>query len=148
MESIGQNVDQEPADELDCGQAHNLLAIPALDPVILPTERNSVSIRTDQSMVRDRDPMGIAAEIGQHRLRAAKWGFGIYHPFRFAERGEPLRKGILLRQVIEIAKEGELACAVRVLEPIQKQASEQPSQHPNMQKEPRFAGDPPRAIRR
>ena len=38
MESFGQNVDQEAADELRCGQAHDLLTITVFDPVVLPAE--------------------------------------------------------------------------------------------------------------
>src|SRR5882757_10975495 len=42
VESVGQHVDQEAADELVGGQPHDLLAIAVLDPVILPAEGDSL----------------------------------------------------------------------------------------------------------
>ena len=45
VEAGGQDVDQEPADELVRGQAHDLHAIAALDPVVLPAERHGARHR-------------------------------------------------------------------------------------------------------
>jgi hypothetical protein len=56
-------MDQEAAGELGRGQTHDLLAVTALDPVILPAERNCIGIRADQAVVRDRDLMCISAQI-------------------------------------------------------------------------------------
>lgn len=94
MEPIGPNVDQEATDKLRRSQAHDLLAIPALNSLILPAEGNCIGIRADQTVVRDRDPMCVSAQIGQNRLGPAEWRFGVDHPFGFGERGEPLRKVI------------------------------------------------------
>ena len=44
-------------------------------------------------MVGDRDPMGIAAEIGQYGFWPAKGRFGIDHPFGFAKKSEPFGEG-------------------------------------------------------
>ena len=126
VKPVWEDVDQEPADELGGGQPHHLLAVPALDAIILPAEGHSIGIGADQAGVGDRPPMGIAAQVGQHRLGAAEGRLGINHPFGFAERGEPGRKGIGLSQIFEIAEEGEFACAVQVHQPLQKQAPEQP----------------------
>ena len=43
VESVGQHVDQEAADELVGGQPHDLLTVTVLDPVILPVEGDTVS---------------------------------------------------------------------------------------------------------
>ena len=43
-------------------------------------------------MVRNRDPMGIAAEIGQYRLRPAKRRLGIDHPFGLASANQALHR--------------------------------------------------------
>ena len=51
VETVGENVDQEPADELARCQAHNLLAITALGPVVLPLERNGIGIGADETTV-------------------------------------------------------------------------------------------------
>lgn len=147
MEAFGKDVDKEATDELRCGQTHDLLTITVFDPVIFPAESHGIGIRTDQPMVGDRDPVGIAAQIGEDRLRPCERRLGINHPLSFAERGEPERNVIGLRQAIEIAKEGELACAVQFHESFQEQTSEQPCQHPHMEKEPGLTGHPFCAVR-
>ena len=60
VEAVRQNVDEEPADELACCQAHDLLPIPILDSVVFPPERDCFGISADQAIIGDRDPMGIA----------------------------------------------------------------------------------------
>ena len=47
----GQNVDQETANELGRGQAHDLHAITMFDAIVFPTEGNRISVRTDQTMI-------------------------------------------------------------------------------------------------
>ncbi len=116
MESIGPNVDQEPADELGCGQAHDLLTVTVFDTVVLPAEGHGIGIRTDQPMVRDRNPKCVSAQVCQHLLRSAEGWLGIHHPFRFALWGEPLRDDIRLHQAIDITKEGELALLMQIHE--------------------------------
>ena len=85
VEPARQGVEKKAADELGRGQAHDLLAIPILDAVILPAKGDSVSISADQAAVRDGDAVGIAAQVGKHGLWATKGRFGIDDPFGFAE---------------------------------------------------------------
>ena len=143
VEAIGQDMDQEPANELGRGQPHDLLPVARLDPVILPAEGDGMGIGADQARVRDGDPVGIAAQIGQHRLWPAEGRFGIDHPFGFAERGEPGGERLGVCQLGQIAEEGQLTGPVQIPQPLQKQAPEQPRQHPHMQEEPGAAGNPP-----
>ena len=102
MEAIRENVDQEAADELARSQLHDGLAVVGLDPIVLPAESDGLGIGTDQTAVRDRDPLswfalqttagqgvGVSTEIGQHRLGAAEGRFGINHPVRFTQWSEP-----------------------------------------------------------
>lgn len=86
MEAGRQDVDQEPADELIRGQAHDLHAISAFDAVVFPPEGHSVGICADEAMVGDRHTVRVTAEVGQHGLRPAKGRFGIHHPVGFAQR--------------------------------------------------------------
>lgn len=58
-----QDMDQEPADELTCGQAHDLHPVSPLDAVVLPTERHSIRVCADQAVVRYRDAMGVSAQV-------------------------------------------------------------------------------------
>ena len=112
VESVGQDMHQEASDELRCGQAHNLLAITILDPVILPAKRHRVGVGVDEALVGDRYSMGVTAEIGEHGFRPVERRFGIHHPFGFAERGQPCREGIRPRQVLQITKEGQFSSLV------------------------------------
>lgn len=148
VEAVGQDVDQEPADELGRGQPHDPRAVAALDPVILPAERHGIGIRADQAAVGDRDPVRVSAQIGQHGLGSAEGRFGIDHPFGFAERGEPGAEGVRAGQLGEIGEEGQLTGPVQIPQPVQKQASEQPRQNPHMQEETGAAGDPAGAVGR
>ena len=43
-----------------------------------------------------------------HAFRAGSARFGINNPFAFAERGEPLREGVSIGQLGQIAEEGQL----------------------------------------
>ena len=92
MEPIGQNMHEEPGDELVRIKPHDLHSVPAFDPVVLPSERHGVGICADVSLVRDRDTMGVSAEIGQHLFGPTEGRFGIDHPFDFAKRGQPVCK--------------------------------------------------------
>ncbi len=56
----GQNVDQEPADELICGQGHGGAAACAFNAVILDAEGYTARVETDQSTVGNGDPVGVA----------------------------------------------------------------------------------------
>jgi len=54
-QSLGQNVDQESAQKLFCGNRHDLLF--ATMRIILPAKRDSIILEGDESMVGDRDAM-------------------------------------------------------------------------------------------
>lgn len=113
METAGQNVGQEAADEPAYGQAHCLLAITALDPAIFPTERNGLSIGADEAAVGDRNTVGISAEIGKYGFRPTERRFGIDLPFGFAQRREICCEGIRLCKFGQVAEEGQVACAMQ-----------------------------------
>ena len=136
VKAVGQHVDQEPADELVGGQPHDLLPVAGLDAVVLPAEGDRLGIGADQAAVRDGDAMGVAAEIGQHRLGAAEGRLGVDHPFGLAERGEPGGEGAGVCQPGQVAEEGQRACSMQREQPLEEQTSEQPGQHPHGQEEP------------
>ena len=83
METGGQDVDQEPADELGRQQSHRLHAVCALDAIVFPSKGNSAGIRTDEPMVGDCDPVRITAQVGQHRFRPAEGWLGALRDLSF-----------------------------------------------------------------
>jgi len=89
VEAVRQDLDQEAANKLRRGQPHHLLPVARFDAVILPAESDGLGIGADQARIRDRDPVGVSAQVSQHRLRAAERWLGVDYPFGFAEWGEP-----------------------------------------------------------
>ena len=61
---------QEAADELVGRQRHDLVLV--VVPVVAPAEADPAAGKRNEPAIGDRDAMGIAAEIGQHRSGPAK----------------------------------------------------------------------------
>src|SRR3954447_23736254 len=80
VEAVKQDVKQEAADELVGREGHALdpltawHAIPS--PIVLPAERHAAAVEDEEPAVRDRDPMGVAGQVGQHGLGSFVKGFG------------------------------------------------------------------------
>ena len=55
-----QHVDQEPANELICGQGHGRVAARTFGAIVLDAEGDAVRIETDQPAVGNGDPVGVA----------------------------------------------------------------------------------------
>jgi hypothetical protein len=77
-QALGQNVDHKSAQELICGNGHDLLL--AAVGIVLPSERHSIILECDESMVGDRDAMGIAREIMQNMFGTAEGWLGVDDP--------------------------------------------------------------------
>ena len=136
MEARGQDVDQEPADELVSWQAHDPHVITAFDAVVFPPEGHGVGLGADEAMVGDRHTMRVTAEVSLHGLGATEGWFGIDNPIGFAQRYEMGSEDAGISQLGEIVEEPQLACLVQSSQPFQEQASEQPRQDLYRQEEP------------
>lgn len=156
MPERGQDVQQEPADELAGLEPHHLHLVAALSPVILPTERNGPGVCADKALVRYRHAVGVPAEIGEDSLRPAEGRFGVVSktrlrhaddPFGFAERSEAGGEGRGGGQSFQITEELKLPCLVQCRQPFQEEAPEQAGQDTHGQKETRAAGDPACSVR-
>jgi hypothetical protein len=77
VEAVGQDVDEEAADELVSGERHDLVSLVPLGPIVLVLEGDALVVERDQPAVGDGDAVGIAREIRQHRRRSAERGFGV-----------------------------------------------------------------------
>lgn len=78
-QALGQNVDQESAQELICGDGHDLLL--AAVRKVFPAKRDSIILERNQSMVGDGDAVRIASEIVQNMLGTAEGWLGIDDQF-------------------------------------------------------------------
>jgi len=101
LESAGQRMQEEAADELLGGKRHGLLL--ALAAVILILQTDPVAFDAQQTVVGDGDAMGIATDVIQHLFRAREGRLGIDDPLPLPERrqmtskfagiAEPLQSG-------------------------------------------------------
>ncbi len=69
-QSLGQNVDQEAAQELIGGDRHDFLL--AAVRIVFPAKRDLIILERHQSMVGDGDAVRIASEIVQNMLGTAE----------------------------------------------------------------------------
>ena len=113
VQAFWQHVDEEAADELVGGERHGLVSIVSLDPVILPLEGDASLVEGDQTAVGDGHAVGVARQIGQHRLRSAERTLCVDDPFGLAQRGEEGREGLGIGQLCLLAEEAEAAGLVR-----------------------------------
>ena len=105
-QSFGQNVDQESAEKLFCGNSHNLLL--AAVGIILPSERHSIILEANESMVGDRDAVGIAREIMQNMFGAAEGWLGVDDPVLSEELSQKSAEGTWFGESLKRAVELEL----------------------------------------
>ena len=91
VEPVRYGVLEESPHELVDGERHHFgLAVIA---VVLPGEVALAVGEPGQAGVGDGDAVGIAAEIGQHRLGTGEGRFGVDDPFDAAQRGKALSEG-------------------------------------------------------
>jgi hypothetical protein len=63
VQALGQDVDEETADELVYCERHYLVAIGAFEAIVLVFEADSVFVERDQPAVGDGDAMGVAGQF-------------------------------------------------------------------------------------
>jgi hypothetical protein len=107
-------VDQESAQKLFCGNSHDLLF--AAMRIILPSKRDSIILEGDESMVGDRDAMGIARQVVQNMLRTAERRLGVYDPVLPEKLPEKATETAWLGEVLERSMELELVLPKELLE--------------------------------
>ena len=84
MESTGEHMDEEAADKLEGWERHDLGLVAAGAAVILPFESHAGLVEGNETAVGDGDTVGVAGQIGQHRLGAAEGALGVDDPFDLA----------------------------------------------------------------
>ena len=79
--------------------------------------------------------MGIACEIGEHRLGAGEGRLGVHKPVLPPQRREMGGEGPPIAQAVEITEEGQPGRRVGVGEAGQEEPAEQAGEHPHRQQE-------------
>src|SRR2546422_9702526 len=115
---------QEAAQELIERYGHQFLFI--VVSRVAPTKGDLAVGQRDQSMVGDGHAMGVAAEILEHVLGAAKGWFGVDDPVLSKQRSQPGSEDLGLREQSQIAGKMKLA----VLKGRLKAGDELTAKHP------------------
>ena len=88
VEAVRRNMQQKAAHELVGIERHHLLALRAAAAVILVAECHAGLVEGGQAAVRDRDPVRVERELGEHSLGAGERRLGIDDPSLVPERRE------------------------------------------------------------
>lgn len=144
--ALGQNMDQDPADELIDRQCHGGVPTWATDAVVLDAECDAALVHTDQAAVGDCDTVRVARQVRQHRLRPCEGLLGIHDPLDLAQRSEQSVEGVAVGEVGVVPKEAQLPGFVQPEHPVQNEAPIQTGQNPDGEEEIPARGDPLGAV--
>jgi hypothetical protein len=137
-------MDQESAQELICGERHDLLL--AAVGIVFPAKRDPIILERNQSMVGDGDAVGIASEIVQNMLGTAEGWLGIDNPVLVEELSEKLTKATWLSKTLERAVKLELVLPKELFQSGCELAPEDATQRAYWQEEASGRSDPSGAI--
>src|SRR5690606_29346142 len=102
-------------------QGHDLLPVDAGTAIILVAEGHAGLVEGDAAAVGDRHPMGIAREIGKHRLRPGEGWLGIDYTALLAGWREVTDEGMAVGEPRHLAEEGKFSGTMEVEQPAQEQ---------------------------
>ena len=120
----------------------------AIQAVVLHLEGHAFRIEADQSAVGNRDAVGVARQVGQHRFGPGEGFLGIHNPVDLAQRLQESTKDGGIGKLGMVAEELQLPGFVQLGQPFQNEPPVQAGQHPDGQEEVLAAGDPLGAIGR
>ena len=123
VEAMRQNVEEKATDEFLGRKGHRFLL--AVVPIVLVSEAYLIGFNVEQAVVRDRDAMGVAADIIQDLFWAGEGPLGIDDPFCLFQRPQVTDKCPPIPEAFQGGKELQFARVEGVLELLQKQATEQ-----------------------
>jgi hypothetical protein len=107
MESAGEDIEQEAADELVGGKRHDLLPVWIVAASVLVAERDVGLVEVEKAPVRDGDAVTIARQASEYGLRPGERRLGIDHTVRLPGRGEMVKEVTAVGERCERSEEGE-----------------------------------------
>jgi len=140
--AFGQDMDQEPADELSRFQRHGFVPTGTGDAVIFDAENDVIGIGPDQATVGDGDTVGVSRQVCQHRPGPGEGLLGIHDPVDLALRPQERTEDRGISKLCMVAEETQLPGFVQPGEPVQNEPPVKPRQHTHGQKEVLAASDP------
>src|SRR5271169_2493012 len=146
VESTGENVEEESPDELLRREGHRFLLI--VVTIVPPVELHLSVFDIQESMVGNRDSVGIAAQVVHHLLRSGEGRFGVDDPLQVVQRLEITAESLGILKGRERRKEAEFAGVEGLLQIGQEQSAEPAGQHPYGQEESGAARNPTGTVER
>jgi len=136
---------QESAQELVDRQRHQTLLV--LVSGIAPAKSDQAIGEGDESMVGNRYPMGVLAEITKRVLGTAEGAFCVNHPFGAEQRAQPRGEGFWILERDECSMEGEFVFRMQRFEAVHELSPEHFFEHIHRQEELLCCVDPSRVVR-
>src|SRR3954471_22546871 len=109
VKSLGQDVKQEAPDELVGSKGHCAISRLPVAAIVLVAEGDAALVEGKQAAVCDGDAVGIAGEIGEHRLGPGKGRLGIDEPVLPPQRRKVRGEGWAMAQALDLAEEHQPA---------------------------------------
>jgi hypothetical protein len=97
---------QEPPQELFCRQGHGT-TFPVMR-VVLPPKGDVIALHREKTMIRDGHSVGVAGQVLQYVLWAAKGRLGIDDPVFPKQSAQEGGECLLIGQRLTLAKEDKL----------------------------------------
>ena len=94
-------------------ERHDLVRVAAVGAIVLVVEGDAVLVERDQPAVRDGDAVGVARQIGEHRLGSGERWLGRRRTIRACAAAPGRRRRPALGEVGMLAEEVQLAGVVR-----------------------------------
>jgi hypothetical protein len=144
VEAVGQDVQQETADELVWGEAHDAGAPAAT--IVLVGERDFIVVDDHEPRIGDGGSMRVAGEIGEHALGSAERRLGVDDEGALTQRAHAFGERGGLGERGEFAEEAELAAAKGSRQPVQEEPTKCLRQSADGEQEVGLATDPSLAV--
>ena len=132
-QAFGQNVDEEPSEELVGREGHDHLL--AVSCIFLPAEGDLIVLEADEAMVRDGDAMRVAGKIVENVFGSTERRLGVDDPVLGEELPEETLEAFRRGEFLERAVERELALEQQLLEFGGELAAEDTTENPDRQEE-------------
>ena len=141
-----QDVQQESADEFVGQEGHGLLSV--VVGVILPLEGDALAVKGRQARIGDRRAMGVAGQILQHLLCAAKGWLGVDDPVGPNRLIKQALEGLAVGVPAQHAEETELSATKSLLQSSDELAAKDTTQNAHREEEVGAPLDPLLAVGR
>jgi len=113
-EALGQDVEKEASEELDCGEAEGFEAIAVTVVLVSKSDGASLGIESAEAGVGDGDAVSVATQVIQDVLGTCHRALGKDHPALSLELAKQLSEGGGLAERLEVTLEAELAGGVKL----------------------------------